>query len=270
MANILLIIILGGVLAILTILLVRKRNRKPEHEVAFEMQAIQEGVKQNRNAIILTDAHNKIIFWNGGAERILGISATVAHGKDLSIVGLHLPDTMRLDTPIDMEAKHGLGSMLPISITVSESKVGKTTNYMAIIKSIMQRKEREKVLHSEIELLTLGEYMNGTGSWSWNVSTARVQCSHGLNEIWGEDDFSSDFEELMKKVWWEDEPRVRTFLNAAMADEKDYAITYRITQPNGKPQWILARGKKEYTEAGKLEYIKGTVQKIKDEKGTVI
>ncbi|MES2620175.1 MAG: PAS domain-containing protein, partial [Bacteroidota bacterium] len=261
---------LAGVMILIIIAVVKKRERKPAHTVAYEMQVLIEGVKQNKNAIIITDATNKVIYWNVGAEQILGRTAKDMIGADLKAVELILPDTIKLDTPIDTEAKHGLGSMLPISLTVSESKVGTAVNYTAIIKSIMQRKEKEAELKSEISLLAMGERLSVIGSWRWNVSTGRVQCSDGFNAIWGTDDFTSDFDYLMSHVWYEDEPRVRAVLYEAMKNEDDYVITYRINQNNGKPQWILARGQMNRNFAGKVDFIEGTIQCINSEDGGLV
>jgi hypothetical protein len=100
------------------------------------------------------------------------------------------------------------------------------------------------MLHKmETELLNMGETIAECGTFLWTLSTQRVVASDYLRDMFNLDDFVTDFEEVMKSIYYEDTQYVRDFLFKAMQDQKDYEFTYRVSQPNGRPIRVMARGK---------------------------
>lgn len=262
------VVILACVLSILAVVVVQKRASKTPYEITYRHQLIEKAVYDlHNNAIVITDANNKILLWNKGAEKLFGWKEDEVNGKDLTMIQLLLPEVNLKDTPIDTEAMHRLQSTIPISLTVSESKVGNVTHYTAVMKSISKRKETEAVHLREIQLLNEGEEIACFGSWSWAVNspdmvTDRVMVTDGFRRLFETEDAFTDVQLLMNRVYHEDAPRVFAVLKKAQEEKSDYKVEYRILKKNGRLIWINCIGKIYLTENGNIEKIVGTIQQI--------
>jgi PAS domain-containing protein len=255
-------------LLILVVLFFQKRKATTPAEVIYKYK-LQDAAIANtaNNAIVITDVNNKVVLWNTGAEKLFGYTKDKAVGNDLRLISISLPDFVLKDTPVDTEALHALKSMIPISLTVSECKVGDAVHYVAYMKGIRERREREELTAKELQLLNEGEAIGGFGSWSWAVNapdmkTDRVMVTDGFNLIFESDDFVTDVKFLMDRVWHEDQERVFALLRKAQETKSDYEVEYRIQRKNGKIIWLHCRGKMYLTGNGNIEKIVGTIQKV--------
>ncbi len=262
------IIILAGVLVLVGIAIVKKRKSSTPSEITYQHQLIEAAVYGIPNsAIIITNGLNKIMLWNNGAEKLFGYKEAEVKGKDLNIVGINLPETILKNTPLDTEAMRSGDNKIPISLTVGECKVGNITHYIALAKSIWERKEQEALVKRELELLNWGEKLAGIGSWNWHVNSPEmvsdlVMVTEGFNNLFETDDQVTDVQLLMDKVWHEDRERVFRILGDAQRTQTDYQIEYRIAKKNGKVIWIKCYGKFFLTKNGNTKNIIGTIQKI--------
>lgn len=257
------IVILAAILVVLIIIVTQKRGAKTPYEITYRHQLIEAAIYGSPNAaIIITDAANKIVLFNTGAEKLLGYKEEEIKGKGLDVIGISLPEVILKNTPIDTEAMHRLESLIPVSLTVSDCNVGGVTHYIAIMKNIRDRKEREALIMRELTLLNEGELIAGYGSWSWDIGTNKATVTEGFNRIFENDDFVADVEYLMKKVYYLDRAEVQKVLNNALVEKKDYEIEYRVQKLDGEPVWINVKGKMFLRKNNTLEKIVGVIKEI--------
>lgn len=122
------------------------------------------------DAIIVADAHEKIVLWNPAATRIFGYLQEEALGNTLDII---VPErqlqrhnegyshsmetgTSRYGTSLlKAPAKHKDGSMLSIAFTVGMlfDASGKTNGVVAIIRDETERFAQEKALKKRLSYL---------------------------------------------------------------------------------------------------------------------
>lgn len=270
------IAILAGVLSLLVINVTKKKEQKPASEVGYRNDLITTAIQYTINGVIVVDENWCIKFWSKGAERIFGWKESEVQGQSVSLIFYAEADFQRLiREPRDytrqqeFTGKHRLSDAtfaneIPIGITLNEFKSGTVLHYTCIVKNIRERIQMEQQHKTETELLNMGEEIGGYGSFMWTVATSRVVCSDALREMFNTDDFTSDFEEMMRSVWWEDQQMVRDTLFKLLKEQKDYELIYRISQTNGKPIRVLAKGRMFY-EDGVLHHVGGVVQKLNDE-----
>jgi PAS domain S-box-containing protein len=116
-------------------------------------------VQSSEDGIIGKDLEGRIIFWNGGAERIYGYSREEVKGKPISIlmpsegtddISSILEKIKRGESVAHFETVHFHkgGSRVPVSLTVSpvRNAVGSISGASTIVRDITERKRMEAEL----------------------------------------------------------------------------------------------------------------------------
>ena len=120
------------------------------------------------DALIVSDADNRIQFWNSGAERIFGFNAAEAIGQSLDII---IPDTLRArhgrgyrETMQTGVTRYGAGDLLAVpafrkdgtrisiqfSILPLSDRHGKMTGVAAILRDVTAEFNRTRELEAAL------------------------------------------------------------------------------------------------------------------------
>ncbi|WP_279482529.1 bifunctional diguanylate cyclase/phosphodiesterase [Aureimonas sp. SK2] len=121
-----------------------------------------EGIAQSSpDAIVAADAHNIILAWNVGAERLFGYTAEEAVGRSLDLI---IPPAMRqghragmkrvaddgptrlIGRAIDLQALRKDGSSVPVELSLSQWMEGSQRRFGAIMRDISERQRLEENL----------------------------------------------------------------------------------------------------------------------------
>lgn len=100
------------------------------------------------------------------------------------------------------------------------------------------------------------------GVWEWNALTDSVALSQRAAEIFGIAPGVVKSAELTKYILEPDRDRVRSAIEAAVAQRADYAVVYRVQRPSdGEIVWIEAKGRAAFSGEA-VEGMTGLIEDI--------
>ncbi len=135
------------------------------------------------------------------------------------------------------------------------------------LEKIIKQRRAEAALRENQALLSDAQYIGHLGSWTSEMPDAVLSWSDETYRIFKRSptDLIS-YDEFMQYVHPADIARLRDAQTKAMTGEAQIEIEYRIVWPNGEVRYLYERSMAEYTRAGKIARLKGTVQDITDRK----
>jgi two-component system, LuxR family, sensor kinase FixL len=127
-----------------------------EPKIAVEFRSMTQSVEE---AIVVSDARGRVVFWNEGAETIFGYAEKDIVGKPLTLLipmpsrgprGEKLPQLLFSQaSPVDGKT-HELqgvfkgGRRFPVELSLLTSTWGRSTFFMTVIRDITERKRLQK------------------------------------------------------------------------------------------------------------------------------
>jgi PAS domain S-box-containing protein len=152
-----------GILAVVSDITERKQAEKALKESEERFRAISTSAI---DAIILSDAENKVIYWNPAAEKMFGFSQKEALGKKLTALivppASHKKQVRLIEELIKTatsKRQFGLtalkkdGSSFPIDLTTVSVKLKDKTCVLAIIRDVTEWKAMEEALRQDRDML---------------------------------------------------------------------------------------------------------------------
>jgi len=122
------------------------------------------------------------------------------------------------------------------------------------IGQFIERKESEQELFESRERLVMAMQGSGMGTWTRDLdATNRVQWSPELEQIFGLEpgEFPETESAFFDFVHPEDLGALQQAVIDAITNRTDYEIDFRYTAKDGKPGWMLGRGRAFYDADGK-------------------
>jgi PAS domain S-box-containing protein len=139
-------------------------RKRYEGELRESEEQFRSVAESSSDAIYIADQDYRILFWNQGAEKILGYKEKEILGKSDEILmpGMRTSrhrntreelvktgKTTFMNGPIETKAVRKDGTELPVEITVSTWKTREQYYFSAILRDITERKKYEKALLQE-------------------------------------------------------------------------------------------------------------------------
>jgi PAS domain S-box-containing protein len=108
------------------------------------------------------------------------------------------------------------------------------------------------------------------GSWEWNVATRELQWSEQLEPMFGFNagEFGGTYGDFIDSIHPEDRSLVVDSLDAALKNEKNFAIEHRIVWPDGTLRWMSEYGALQRDSEGNPLRMFGVAQDITPRKRT--
>jgi serine phosphatase RsbU (regulator of sigma subunit) len=104
-------------------------------------------------------------------------------------------------------------------------------------------------------------------SYQINVKTNEFYCSETIYDVLGlVQGAELTPESLEKIIFQEDLPAVQADKNLAIAEHRDFNVSYRIVLSSGKLGWIQELGHPSYDQSGQISKISATLQNITERK----
>src|SRR5882762_1438448 len=122
------------------------------------------------------------------------------------------------------------------------------------IGQFIERKESEQELFESRERVVMAMQASGMGTWTRDLdATNRVQWSPELEQIFGLEpgEFPETESAFFDFVHPEDLGALQQAVIDAITNRTDYEIDFRYTAKDGKPGWMLGRGRAFYDADGK-------------------
>ncbi|MEQ8842696.1 MAG: PAS domain S-box protein [Acidimicrobiales bacterium] len=223
-------------------------------KAAAAMALLAAVVETSGDAIYSKDLSGNISTWNRGAEELFGYEESQIIGRHVSclypedladqseqILSAALAgETVKMDDTRRVTAD---GRELQVSITVSplRDQDGSLLGSSVIARDITERAELLRRVAEDRRRLEDAQRSAHLGSFEIDMVTGEVERSDEVYRIigLGPDDVKSgvDFD----FVHPEDAEGVQELLAAAVAGERDLALTHRIVRPDGEIRWVVTR-----------------------------
>jgi PAS domain S-box-containing protein len=122
------------------------------------------------------------------------------------------------------------------------------------IGQFVERKQSEQELFESRERLVMAMQASGMGIWTRELNeTNRVQWSPELEAIFGlaPGEFPETEEAFFEFVHPEDRESLGQAVSEAITNRTDYEVDFRYSTRDGKPGWMIGRGRAFYDASGK-------------------
>jgi PAS domain S-box-containing protein len=130
------------------------------------------------------------------------------------------------------------------------------------------RRRAEEELREAEEQLRLATEAGRVGLLDWDVLADERRCSGAMAEIYGypPGEFNLSYEEFLERVHPDDQGRVRSTLDAAVAAGAPYELEFRIVRPAGDIRWVHAKGRVHRDEKGVFARMLGVSLDVTEQK----
>ncbi|MDE3083711.1 MAG: PAS domain S-box protein [Verrucomicrobiota bacterium] len=255
------------------------------------LQLLSNAVARLNDIVLITEAEPvddpgpRIVFVNEAFERITGYRREEAVGHSARIL-LHGPETCRETVqliraahrekrPIRVELlkykKSGVQYWAEMEIVPIFDHGGNVTHFVSIERDITERKLAYEALHEQQRRMkTLLSNLPGMAYRCRNDARWTMEfVSDGCHALTGYEpeallgNRQISYEELIEP---EDRAAVRNSIEAALAHNQSFELTYRIRARNGGVRWVWGRGQGVLSPDDAVQFLEGFVSDITDNK----
>jgi two-component system CheB/CheR fusion protein len=241
------------------------------HALASANADLENLLRSTRIATIFLDREGAIRGFTPAASGIYHIASTDI-GRPLShfthkLAGIApLPTLAALEAeaePIDHEARSEDGRWFLRRALPYRTAAGATDGMVVTFTEVTKQKESESALRRSEAKLRVALEAARLGAWERDIVTGELTATALCKVNLGLDpDAPLTFEQLQGMVHPEDRERVTRAVRAAIAENRDYDVEYRVVKPDGATGWIIARGHAVYDDAGRPVRIVGVTLDI--------
>lgn len=116
--------------------------------------------------------------------------------------------------------------------------------YAELVEENRERRRVEKALRASRATLLLGERINQSGSWTWDIARGLIHCSAEFRRIFNLDDDASsiEFDTLMQHIHPADRGRVARVLHEAVGAQRPLRLEHRILGRDGRSRHLAVVG----------------------------
>ena len=222
------------------------------------------------DGIITIDEQGMIATFNRAAERLFGYRADDAIGQNVSILMpppyreahdaylthyLQTGERKIIGIGREVVGRRKDGTTFPMELAVGETLVDNQRIFTGIVRDITDRKQAEEALReSQRTLLTLMSNLPGMAYRCYQNRRRTMQfVSQGCLELTGYHPYelienqSITYEHVIHS---DDREIVWSEIQAALAREKPFQVTYRIITADGKEKWVWEQGREVVSADG--------------------
>ena len=232
--------------------------------------------RQTSNAVVVTDLARRITWVNAGFERITGYGAAEVLGQSPGQL-LQCPDTdpatvqrlreaLARAEPICCElinrGRSGRLYWIEIDLQPMHDREGRLDGFIAIQSDITERKQAEAALRDSRMVLDRTARISGTGGWSWEPWSRRLQWTDETCRLLG---YEPGHQPTLSGFMAHLEPGSRGPLERALAQPLDTDTQWNVQVPlrntEGRQLWVRVRAETERDALGRLRLV-GTLQDV--------
>lgn len=118
-------------------------------------------------------------------------------------------------------------------------------NYMVISRDVTDRVTRERTLEQMEESRSFALQAADAGIWEWDMVTDEVVWHETTERLFGLEPgtFEGTYEAFARRLHPNDLPTAEAALDAAIRNDEQFKVRYRIQRDDGIERWVEARGK---------------------------
>jgi len=248
-------------------LTLRARTLEQQATVLMEQAAL---LDLARDAIVVRDMDNRILFWSRGAEVMYGCSSHEAVGQDaFEFLRPESPELARASHAVlllqgwwEGEVTHHRRDGTPIVVASRRSlqldATGLPVRILAINTDITARKLAALQLGRVTERLSLATAVAKVGVWEYDVAIEVLKWDDTMCELYG----VPPADRVPYHVWAEmvcadDLPGVEATHRRAIRERGQASVEYRIIAADGSLKYIASVAKVICDESGKITRLVG-------------
>lgn len=249
-------------------------RKRAENEIIKTLNEKNTILESIADAFLATDRNGIVTYWNGTAEKLLGIPKEV-------IIGKYLWDVFAdaVGTPFyiyyfraleENKVQHFEAHYPQIDIWFEVSAFPSEGGISAYFKDISERKAAEQEIRLSNERYNIVSGATNDTIWDWDLVSNEVNWSDGLEKQFG---YSPGMQKTENKLWKnnlhpDDQQMVLDSVYAALSsgDTHHWECEYRFRRANGIYAYVLDRGKILRDQSGKAIRMVGAMQDITQRK----
>ena len=133
-----------------------------------------------------------------------------------------------------------------------------------IMRDVTEQERRKRQRERQNDLFRKTQEMANVGAWEYDVVADRLTWTSQVYEIHGvsEEAFEPTPERAFSFYHPDDRPTIQEGFERAIEEKEGYDVEVRIETPEGKTQWVRARGEPQTDVEGTVERVRGTFQDI--------
>ena len=213
---------------------------------------LRQAISAMLDAMIITDAQDRIIEWNPAAERMFQYTRAEALGKTVRQliaadpaparperrIGDPVPPAKgeRTGALVEVMARRRDGTEIPVEISASASRWRDGRHAVRVLRDISGRKSLESGLRESELQLRLATEMAGIAIWNYDFTSNQMFRTRNHDQLYGLPwQQRWDIDTFMQATHPEDRERSGAIIQAAVAPggPDDYAFDFRVIAPDG-------------------------------------
>jgi two-component system sporulation sensor kinase C len=239
----------------------RKEMRR-RREVMDMLRDQAELLDLAQDAIVVCDEHDRILYWNRGAELTYGYTAGEAVGQityellkttfPVSFENLkaRLLEEESFMGELEQTTKDGRRITLASRWTVRHDHEKEIT-FLQINRDITERNRMETALRENEARLALAQRSGRVGTYDWNMQTGESFWSEELEIMHGVKPGEGGVDVGFLYMHPQDQPDVMEHLRDCIREQlPEVQSDFRIIRPDGQVRWISNRGAITYDDSG--------------------
>ena len=222
---------------------------------------LQQAIGAMLEALIITDAQDRVVEWNAAAERMFQYTRTEAIGKTVRqliaadpgpaglerVIGAPVPAAQdeRAGAQIEVMARRKDGTAIPVEISASASRWRDGRHTVRVLRDISERKSLQSGLEESELQLRLATEMAGIAIWNYDFKSNQMFRTRNHDQLYGLPwQQRWDIDTFMQATHPEDRERSGTIIQASVAPggPDDYSFDFRVVGADGNLHWLWARG----------------------------
>ncbi len=240
------------------------------------------------DAMIITDAQDRVVEWNPAAERMFQFTRAEALGKSLrqliavdpgpaqsgwASAGSELPmQDVPASALIEVMARRRDGVEIPVEMLASACRWQSGRHAVRVLRDISGRKSLESGLKVSELQLQLATEMAGIAIWTHDLRSNQMLRSRNHDQLYGLPwQQCRDIDTFLQATHPEDRERSGAIIQASMAPggPDAYSFDFQVVWPDGSLHWLWAKGQVAERDAGgRGIVVRGVLLEITPRKAT--
>jgi len=263
-------------LALLSDLLQRKPDAERRRAPSVKARSISRLFEQAPFAALLCDGDRKVSAWNAAAERMFGIPASEAIGRELSM--LVFPDTDANRAQARTELRQSLASAETQQFQrETPSRDGEPRTCEWTLVPLHDAKGRELGKAAVVQergavddRYALAWQGSGDGIWDWELGSDRLWLSDSWRALVGDKGTGETPAAWLDRIHPADREGVEAAVRTHVEGRSPrFESEHRLRHDDGSWRWVLSRGQATRDPSGKAVRFSGSTMDVTGPRATV-
>jgi PAS domain S-box-containing protein len=243
-----------------------------------ELQLRAELLDLAHDAVIVREpGHNRVRFWNRGAEAIYGYGRAEAVGcvthdllatvfpESAEAVGDALAREGRWNGELRHTRKDGKVIIVSSRQSLQRGEDGRPIAIIELNSDITERKQAEEELAETTGLLERTQQISKTGGWEYDLATGKLTWTDEVYRIYGSERRYGpvELERAISAFDPESAPIIAAALERLVADGEPSDLEVQLIRADGRRIWVRVVGE-AVIESGRVVRVRGIIADVSD------